>query len=94
MAGKFTEIEPGSPAGNTRSMDAAITDDDLARCVAHGVRTSVPHGYAGDAWVHKYMLHGLHVVVDPRTGSVLRVHWAVPARGSDGKSTPAFTPAP
>ena len=68
---------PPSPA-------ATITADLVARCVAHGVRTSVPHGYAGDAWMHKYMLHGLHVVVHPRTGDVLQAHWAVAARDSDG----------
>lgn len=43
----------------------------------HGVRTQVPDGYGWRAWMHKYMLHGVHVITNPFSKDVVAAHWAV-----------------
>jgi hypothetical protein len=45
-----------------------VSSIDIERCLAHGTRTSVACTQVqrgGWQWKHKYMLGGVHVVVEP-----------------------------
>lgn len=47
-----------------------VSSIDIERCLAHGTRTSVACTRVqrgGWQWKHKYVLGGVHVVVEPRT---------------------------
>ena len=47
-----------------------VSSVDIERCIARGTRTSVActrHQRGEYQWKHKYMLHGVHVVVEPWT---------------------------
>ena len=56
------------PVDSTRM--PPVSPADIERCIAHGTRTSVActRDQRGECkWKHKYMLDGLHVVVEPCT---------------------------
>jgi len=55
-----------------------IKFDYIERCVLDGEISAVPSGGGEHTWMRKYMLNGLHVVVNHRTQppEILEVYWA------------------
>ena len=50
----------------------------IERCLREGAISAVPSGGGEHTWMRKYMLHGLHVVVNHRIEppAILEVYWA------------------
>lgn len=55
-----------------------IKFDYIERCLRVGVISPVPSGGGEHTWMRKYMLNGLHVVVNHRTEppQILDAYWA------------------
>lgn len=53
-----------------------IRPDYVDICMRKGVRTNVPDGHSSNPWRYKFMLHGLHIVVEPQSGNIVKYFWA------------------
>ena len=60
-----------------RRCEREIRENWIKLCKCKGVRTNIPPHDMQGSWKHKHMYHGLHVVSDARSGTVITAFWAV-----------------
>lgn len=60
-----------------RRCEREIKESWIILCKCKGVRTNIPPHDMQGSWTHKHMYHGLHVVSDACSGTVITAFWAV-----------------
>ena len=57
-----------------RRTERGIKSEFIELCKSWGMRTNVFKGDPCNSWVHKFMLHGLHVIASPY-GTIITAYW-------------------
>ena len=60
-----------------RRCERGIQREWIVLCQAKGTRVNVPNDEIHKVWRHKFMFHGLHVVADIHSKTVITAYWVM-----------------